>query len=49
MLLAALIAGWTVVSVPVALVVGRMFANGRRNDPAPLSDSDNARGASVRH
>ncbi|WP_169586847.1 hypothetical protein [Antrihabitans stalactiti] len=49
MLLAALIAGWTVVSVPAALLVGRIIANGHRNDPRPYVDPEGARGASVHH
>lgn len=48
MLLAALIAGWTVVSVPAALVVGRMIANGHHGDPRPYADPEAAT-ASVHH
>lgn len=38
MMWAWVLGAWAVISVPIALLLGRLFANGHRNDPRPVGE-----------
>jgi hypothetical protein len=40
MILVVAVVIWLALSVPIALLLGRLLANGRRNDPRHISTED---------